>query len=87
MFHEDPIANNLALTVINDGDGTVCGYTYAHRVAAAQRSKIESYRQARKACANYRKTTLEQAHLASEIIVNYYTQHITELEGPIWLSS
>lgn len=75
MYHQDPVINDLMLTIINDGDGSQCGMNYAQRCAAAD-TGIFYYRAA---CREYnRHASREQIIEAATRIQAYYREHVKE---------
>jgi hypothetical protein len=86
MYSEDPIVNDIVLTIINDGNGEMCGMTYADRQAAARRDGCGRY-QFEAAARRYvrywnrnfrddderpRKISRAQQLQVGEILVDYY---------------
>ena len=76
MYSENHVINDVVLTVINDGDGTQCGMTYAQRCAAAT-GPLDPYVNA---AGTYGDTLSPPAGLfecldAAYIIRDYYVDH------------
>lgn len=68
---------NIVLTVINDGDGSECGYTYQQRCVEARRGTMAVYKMA---CAVRDKYggTYRDARDAAQDIRRYYINHVAE---------
>lgn len=77
MYHEDPVINDIVLTVINDGNGSQCGITYNQRCNAAKSGYILAFR---RAANEYRPTSRrDQQMIAGDYLYKYYLEHIGEL--------
>ncbi len=84
MYSNNPAINDTALSIINDGDGKLCGMTYAQRCAAAD----VGIAQFRIACSRYsayraeyfesRTLTRQEIIEAATIIQEYYREHNKE---------
>lgn len=84
-YHNDPIINDLVLTIVNDGDGSQCGMTYDQRCRAANTGLFE-YRAACRAYSRYRHShygaphaSREQIIAAADLIQAYYREHVAEM--------
>ena len=87
-YHDNPVINDLVLTVINDGDGSECGMTYADRCKAAEfgifyyRAACKRYSKRRAKVYEAREATRAEIIEAASIIQEYYRQHIKEQSQP-----
>lgn len=84
MYHKNAVVDNLVSTVINDGNGDQCGFTYAQRVAIAKRGYAISLLDSIKACRNVAKkygmsVSPDIIRLAGETIAEYYDDHVAEM--------
>jgi hypothetical protein len=87
-YHENPAINDTVLTVINDGNGEQCGYSYEMRKDAAResdgRGDIAKFRHMARNYGRYRKRygtrnlTREEWVIAGDILLKYYVNHIRE---------
>jgi len=85
LYSDNHTVEDLVLTIINDGDGSQCGMTYAERVAAAD-TGLYAYRAACRQYGRYRHSqygssipTRQEWLDAANIIQEYYRQHAKEL--------
>ncbi len=69
--------NNIVLTIINDGNGSECGMTYAERCAAAEYGLFEYRRAAQKVAAKYGGSRKDVFDAATEV-QRYYQNHAKE---------
>ena len=83
-YSDNHAINDTVLTIINDGDGSQCGMTYAERKDAAE-TGIYLFRQACRAYSRYRHQNYGSRHLeraevieAASILQNYYREHVAE---------
>ena len=87
MYSPDSIVNDLVLTIVNDGNGTECGMSYAARRLAVKLQ--DGVFQFRRACEHYNKrrvsvyecsesATAHQINSAADILRAYYVDHIKE---------
>jgi hypothetical protein len=67
--------NDIVLTVINDGDGSLCGYNYDQRLQAARTNTIGIFKSAAQ---TYMNTSAENIDLAAEELMEYYKEHLKE---------
>jgi hypothetical protein len=83
-YHQDPVVNDLVLTIINDGDGSQCGRSYQQRCNAAENGIFEF----RYACREYgrqrsrsgsSRPTREQVLIAADILQSYYRERVKEI--------
>jgi hypothetical protein len=85
MYSEDSIVNDIVLTLVNDGNGSECGMTYAERVAAADtgigdyRIACAKYNERRAAVYEMPKATRRQVVQAATLVQAYYRNHAKEL--------
>lgn len=83
MHHQNPIINDIVLTIINDGNGSQCGMDYAARCAAAENG-IASYRAAcryynlQRSYAGAKSATRAEMLEAESVLQGYYRQHMQE---------
>lgn len=84
MYHQDPVVNDLVLTIINDGDGSQCGMSYKQRCQSAAFGILNF----RFACRQYSRiryanggslATREQWLTAADVLQSYYREHIKEI--------
>ncbi len=84
LYHDDPVTDDLILTVINDGNGSQCGMTYEDRKRAAASHGLADFRVA---CRHYARQRVrdggvpanrEQIIEAADYLFRYYTQHNAE---------
>lgn len=69
------IIHNMALTVINDGNGDQCGLNYAQRCALAEHGWPEYVN----ACHLVDPSaTVDECGYAGEIVREYYRRHVAE---------
>jgi hypothetical protein len=85
MYHENPIINDLILTIINDGNGSQCGLSYAQRKYEAAHHGLSQFRLA---CARYNKQRVASGSKkadrlevieAAQILFDYYIAHNREI--------
>ena len=83
-YHADYRTNDIVLSVINDGDGTMCGMNYKQRCAAAEFG-LGQFRAAAKAYSDYSARVFEQAPAtrrqildAATCLQEYYRRHMAE---------
>ena len=91
MYHKNPVIDNLVLTIIADGNGSLCGYTYEQRVEAARKGYAPSLLQSCQACRNLVKTNNANGvsagvaptivKTAGELIAEYYAAHVAEMDS------
>lgn len=85
MYHEDPVINDIMLTIINDGDGSECGMTYKQRCDAAEHGLMLyidaciKYDRKRKNVYGSPAARAIQIRGAAERIQAYYREHVREL--------
>ena len=85
-YHADPVVNDMLLTIINDGDGKLCGRSYRQRLAAAAHGNMlfefrymcREYGRVR-ARAGASRPTREQTLLAASLLQAYYEESVEEL--------
>jgi len=88
----DTINDNLSLTVINDGDGSQCGYSYKERLTVFENSAsnferhkaIHALRMVNTADDWMRSRNYEGANAAELLdqaakVAEYYAEHVTQL--------
>lgn len=72
-YSNDPVVEDIILTVINDGNGSECGMTYQERLNA-------DIFQFRNACRKYSpKATHNQRFQAAQLLFEYYENHKKEI--------
>jgi hypothetical protein len=83
-YHNNPTVNDLVLSIINDGDGSMCGMTYKQRCAAAD-TGIGEFRAAARDYSEYRTKHFEQPKATRQEILDaatclqeYYRRHNLE---------
>lgn len=83
-YHTDPRTNDIVLSVINDGDGSMCGMTYKQRCDAAEFG-LAQFRAAAKAYADFSVTHFAQRPASRQQILDaatclqeYYRRHMAE---------
>ena len=83
MYSENPVVNDLVLTIINDGNGSQCGMDYARRCVAAD----TGIREFRAACVEYGAVRTKSGSSApsrtdileaATILQSYYREHVKE---------
>ena len=85
IYSQNHTVEDLVLTIINDGDGSQCGMTYAQRCAAADNG-IAEFRQACRRYGTYRVRHYEAPMFpkhselieAADILQAYYREHAKE---------
>lgn len=88
MYHENPAINDTVLTIINDGNGEMCGgMDYERRKDAGRTSNVLAFRSACRAYSRYRHKHFESRHLtlaevreAADLLLDYYVEHVKECE-------
>lgn len=81
-YHEDPIVNDIVLTIINDGNGSQCGMDYEERKRMAEsvyrfRTACREYNRQRSRSGSVRATP-GQIIQAADILQAYYREHVAE---------
>src|SRR5262245_56230368 len=86
-YSENHAVNDTCLTIINDGDGEMCGYTYEQRKNAARRHGLFEFRHMCRNYSRYRHRVFESRHLtrvevieAASILFHYYEEHVKECD-------
>lgn len=86
MYSDNPVINDLVLTIVNDGNGSQCGMSYAERCHFANDATTAHYRIA---CAVYARNrrdsgssmaTRREIDEAAEILQHYYREHVKEFK-------
>lgn len=84
-YSENPIIENIVLTIINDGDGSQCGMSYDARLARAHVG-IYRFRDACRQCSRYlhenfdlRQANPREIRYAAIIVQDYYRNHAEEI--------
>lgn len=83
-FSEDPVIEDLVLTIINDGEGTQCGMNYCARCQAAEngifeyRLAVRNYNRYRRSVYGSPHASREQVLMAATLIQKYYREHVKE---------
>lgn len=87
-YSENPIVNDTCLTVINDGNGEMCGYDYQQRKTAARSGNRSAFRHMARNYGRYRLKHFDSRNLtrpewveAGDILFEYYLEHIRECES------
>lgn len=88
----DTINDNLSLTVINDGDGSQCGFSYQARCAIFKPSKLKLHgvdaqaalRMVRQADSwmgsrGYQRENAATLLIQAAMVAEYYAEHVTQL--------
>ena len=80
MYHDNPVLNNIILTIINDGNGSECGTTYDDRIKFAGNYDTASFYAMTRHCAERYgdRLTAQQVGDAAMIVYSYYVNHNTE---------
>src|SRR5262245_45402970 len=87
MYHDDPKVNDIVLTIINDGNGEMCGgLDYEGRKAAGRSNDLFAFHKAAKVYGQVygpkvfesTRATLAQVRKAAEILLAYYVEHVKE---------
>jgi hypothetical protein len=84
-YHTNHSVNDIVLSVINDGNGSMCGMSYEQRCAAADTGILE-FRAAAKQYSDYRHKHFEQPRANRQEIIDaatclqeYYRKHVQEM--------
>ena len=84
MYHDNPAINDTLLSIINDGNGDVCGMSYQQRRDASENGILQ-YRAACREYSKYRHKVHGSRHLtrleiieAADFLQNYYRVHVAE---------
>ena len=88
-YHDDPTINDTLLSVINDGNGEMCGFTYQERVECArQTANIQQFRLMARNYSSYRNKHFGSSHLtrhewveAGNFLSKYYMEHLKEIDN------
>lgn len=90
---DDPVVNDMVLTVVNDGNGDQCGYSYPERLRVARmpnvlardylfRCMCEHYdRHCRVRDGTTERPTTFQLRAAARELRDYYDRHIAEVDA------
>ena len=78
MYHPDHEVNSAVLTIINDGDGSQCGSSYAERCKLAEYGLLAFYGMATKVNPHMRHS---KRRTVAEIAQRYYQNHVAECEA------
>lgn len=85
LYHRDSAVDRLVLAVINDGDGSMCGMTYAERCARAVYGLADFYAAVdemdRVSVERFDTppTPRDQRRVAARLVQDYYRRHVAEL--------
>ena len=85
MYSQNPVVNDLVLTIINDGNGSQCGMDYKSRCAAADtgiwefRADCRAYGRQRSKSGSSSPSRTDIIEAAT-ILQNYYRDHMKEQE-------
>jgi hypothetical protein len=86
LYHDDPVVDDLILTIINDGNGSQCGMTYENRKSAAFSHDLAPFRIAARKYSTQRvkaggsPATRSQIIEAANYLMHYYTEHNAECQ-------
>jgi hypothetical protein len=87
MYSENQIVNDIVLTIINDGDGSMCGMDYKARLDAGRHHGLFEFRHAAREYGRYRHKhfgssvpTRHEWVEAGNILMRYYEEHAKECE-------
>lgn len=85
IYSENPNVNDTVLTVISDGSGTQCGFTYKQRLELARQGlNLHKFREMARNYGHYRKVyeaprlTRAEWVEAGNILAEYYAEHVKE---------
>lgn len=82
MYHENPEIDDIVLTVINDGDGELCGMDYNKRCQMAFLFDATEFIVACKQYNSQKENQVSDHHCrtAAFIVRDYYRNHLKENE-------
>ena len=90
-YSENCNVEDTVLTVINDGEGSQCGYTYDQRLAFGRlgdssrwrfREIARNYSRYRHQAYESRLLTPDEWKEAGDLLLAYYQEHVKEVDKP-----
>jgi hypothetical protein len=84
MYHQNHVINDIVLTIINDGDGSQCGFSYKDRCENpdpyTMLRAVQTYLSLSPDYQGQNMPRLKQQSEAAQILLDYYTDHVAEIQ-------